>query len=103
MVIKETIKLIDGTEQEVELIKPSFPKRNELIKKNIKFGATASGQIDIKEADLLGLMTDLVKESLQNFDINKLDDGEGDRIYNKYFSEILSGLGGQGNSQETSE
>lgn len=102
---KETIKTITGEEKEITVGILSFQKRNDILKSCLKFGVKGK-ELDVQDVDFFGMMNQVLKATLQGTTIDQLADGEGDRIYDKYFSDMLDSItGGNGskNSQQTSE
>lgn len=101
---EEQVKTVTGEEKTVKIGILSFQKRNDIMRANIEFGISGK-DLDVKKIDYFNLMTDVLKATLQGVSVEQLADGEGDKIYNKYFSSMLESIGGESskNSQQTSE
>lgn len=99
---KETITDINGKEREITIGLLGFQRRNQILKECLTFGAE-KGDLDIKEIDYFTLITKVLESTVRGCPIDLLSPEDGDKIFNTYFGELLNGLGGQKNSEKTSE
>ena len=103
---KEKVKLIDGTEKEVEIHRLGFRAANKIAKKHLPINdLTFNKQTDditIKgDIDLFGMAEscmDTIKDLKDELDKDQIASEEANRIYKKFFEkDVMAGLGQGGN------
>lgn len=93
MTRKETVKLIDGTEKEIEIGFLSFETKNKIFQEFIDFGAKGQ-ELEVKKIDIFGMKNSILKNTVRGCELSQICDDEGERIFSKYFQKVIEGIGG---------
>lgn len=104
--VKETVKLNDGTEKEIEVHSIGVLTADAILDKHLKLNGIKQSS-DMQEMDLKGSSLMLIRGEFLSKGIKGIDNvddiyyEDADRIYKKYFEKILnlamSGMGGNPN------
>ena len=99
--INEKVKLIDGTEKEVQIAPLTYRMRNEIMSQCAKTSYGSGSQS--ADIDLFKLQTLSIERCLKGADLNMLQISEGDRIFNTYCAQAFNMGSDSKNSETTSE
>ncbi len=99
---KELVKFIDGSEKEIIIKRLSYTEQRKLLGEHIRFGMK-DDELSINKIDFFNLGPSTLR--LAGVKVDLIEDGEGDRIFNKYFGDLIKGISGvkEKNSGTTSE
>ena len=92
---KEKLKFTDGTEKEVTIKFLGYLDKQLILNDNFKIGMSG-GKESIEKLDIFTIQLEVLKKTIEVEDLNTLQDGEGDKVWAKYFKHILENIG-QGN------
>lgn len=100
--IKEKIKMNDGTEKEVTIIKMGFKGKYEILQQVSK--TQQVGRATTNEMQMFALLPITIEKYVKGIDNwDEVEVEEGERIFNTYYADAW-GIGNMmGNSNETSD
>lgn len=89
---KDKVKLLDGTEKEVNIGFLSFQKRNEILQScsNTKMSGTATES----NFDIFKLQSEVLKHTMTGASIDEITADSGDALFINYFAKAFGMDGG---------
>lgn len=90
---EEVTLVADGSKKNVVVGYLSFESRNKIFSQYIKLGFKGDGAI-LESIDFFGMKNAILSATLRDVKVGDITQSDGDRIFDKYFSDILQSIKG---------